>query len=82
MLAAPLVPPSNIQYTFPSSTSVNVSWDNVPLEDRRGFVIQFNIVVTEYDSAGADVGGERIISVPGNKRYSLITGQYNYNTIQ
>ena len=74
MLAAPLVPPSNIQYTFPSSTSVNVSWDNVPLEDRRGFVILFNIVITEY---GADVGGgERTISVPGNKRYSLITGQY------
>ena len=76
MLAAPLAPPSNIQYTFPSSTSVNVSWDNVPFEDRKGFVIQFNIVVTEYDSYGADVGGERTIAIPGNKMYSLITGQY------
>ena len=49
-----------------------MTWTHPPLETRRGFIVNYTIIVTEYNEEG--IIGERTVSVPGNRTYVLITG--------
>ena len=46
LLAAPSVPPENIQAEAVSPTSISIMWDPLPQEVRNGIIRQYTILMT------------------------------------
>ena len=46
----PLVKPSDLNVTSKNSTSVNISWKPIPIEEQNGFIIGYTVIVKGSNS--------------------------------
>ena len=59
-LTAPSGPPTNVTVSIESSTSILVSWSEVPAIDRNGIITQYEVVYEPLETFGEMIGSHAI----------------------
>ena len=75
-------PPRNLTAFAINSTSVNVSWDEVPLPDRHGLITGYRLLFTDVRD-GKDYNTSQV-NVTGGQRTVVVTelGKFRNYTIE
>lgn len=67
-------PPINVKFSYPSSTSLLVQWEEVPLGYRNGIIRSYSVQYAQMDKASPaitkDVGADTFsLVIPGLKKF-------------
>ena len=62
LITAPSSPPSSVNATVDSATSIQVSWSEVPAIDRNGIITQYEIIYEPLETFGGQLATRTNIS--------------------
>ena len=74
LFLVPTSPPLNVSGTSERSTSITLSWDEVPKQHRRGEIIGYQLKIVEQDGGNVtqyNTTTNRSLTIPGLKKFTF-----------
>ena len=71
----PASPPTNVVAVAASSTSIQVTWDEVPAIDRNGIITEYEV---EYNQSTFDINTTQTVRVNSSSRMVQLTELHEY----
>ena len=74
-LLVPSSPPTNVSVVDFTSTSITITWDEVPAIDRNGIITEYEV---EYNQSTFDINTTQTVRVNSSSRMVQLTALHEY----
>ena len=71
----PSSPPTNVSVVDVTSTSITITWDEVPAIDRNGIITEYEV---EYNQSTFDINTTQTVRVNSSSRMVQLTALHEY----